>query len=247
MDTTILVGGVDIQKDKTFFEFSEIIGYGEQETVAMSTGFTGKWKGPGVKIDLQQKGARVTGCYDNVGKLSGTVSRNLLHATGAATRSNIPSTFVLAIGANGEITGVRFTNGAPFKLYNGHASPTLKTNCTVEPAKVLGCGSIIHGIHFDSAAIKSASGPLLDALAAGLKAESASRITIVGHTSSEGADEYNQKLSQRRADAAVTAIAARGIAGTRMTADGRGESQPLADNVTATGRSLNRRVEIVCQ
>ena len=66
--------------------------------------------------------------------------------------------------------------------------------------------------------------------------------TVVGHTDSSGAEAYNQKLSERRAQAVADYLQTRGIASGRLTASGAGESQPIADNKTADGRALNRRV-----
>jgi len=77
-------GGIDIQRDRTFFEFSEIIGHGQQEPIPLLEAFTGKWKGRGVLLELIQDGVRVNGCYDRVGNLTGIVNGNLLHATGIA-------------------------------------------------------------------------------------------------------------------------------------------------------------------
>lgn len=242
-------GGINVQRDKTFFEFSEIIGHGNQDPVPLSDAFRGKWKGRGVLLELKQEGASVSGCYDGVGDIRGTVSGNLLRATGTTRSGDIPSTFVLAVGNKGEITGVRSTNGAPFRLYSGDAAPGINTECSEDGVQPLGCGSIIHGINFDfdSADIRPESGSLLDALSAGLKASTAPAITVIGHTSSEGSDAYNDKLSQRRAEAVAAAVVGRGIDAGRISAEGRGEQQPIADNATEAGRSLNRRVEIACR
>lgn len=244
-----LAGGIDIQREKTFFEFSEIIGYGSQDPVPLSEAFCGKWKGKGVLLELKQAGDRVTGCYDGRGDLDGTVNGNLLRATGVSRDAGIPSVFVLAVGDHGEIAGVRSTNGAPFRLYLGDAAPGMKTECSEREVRPFGCGSIIHGIHFDfdSANIRTESNKLLDELSAGLKASPAAVITVVGHTSSEGSEEYNDNLSRLRAEAVVTAMTARGVDGERISAEGRGETQPIADNDTEAGRSLNRRVEITCR
>jgi len=111
-----LGGGIDIQRDKTFFEFSEIIGHGRQEQVPLMTAFTGKWKGRGVLLELKQEGVQVS-CYDRTGDLTGTVGGNLLHTTGKSRSGKIPSIFVLTVVEDGEIIGVRSTNGAPFRLY----------------------------------------------------------------------------------------------------------------------------------
>lgn len=69
--------------------------------------------------------------------------------------------------------------------------------------------------------------------------------TIEGHTDSRGRAAYNLDLSQRRADAATDFIIALGIAPERLTAQGFGETAPLADNSTEAGRSQNRRIEFL--
>ena len=69
-------------------------------------------------------------------------------------------------------------------------------------------------------------------------------IVIKGYTDSTGPEEYNQKLSERRAQAVHDYFASKGISGERMKTIGYGESDPVADNSTAQGRALNRRAEI---
>lgn len=68
-------------------------------------------------------------------------------------------------------------------------------------------------------------------------------VTVEGHTDSQGADAYNEKLSHSRAEAVKQVLITKfGIAADRITAKGFGESQPIADNKTAAGREENRRV-----
>ena len=62
-------------------------------------------------------------------------------------------------------------------------------------------------------------------------------VTVVGHTDSTGSDNYNLKLSQDRAQSVTTYLATQGIASTRLTATGQGETMPVADNATAEGRN----------
>jgi len=69
-------------------------------------------------------------------------------------------------------------------------------------------------------------------------------IFIQGYTDSTGPEDYNQKLSERRAQAVHDYFASRGVTPERMKTVGHGESQPVADNTTAQGRALNRRAEI---
>lgn len=244
-----LRGGIDVQRENTFFEFSEIVGRGTQEPVPLLTTFTGKWRGRGVLLELKQDGVTVSGCYDRDGDLTGTVTGNLLRATGKSRRTGVPSSFVITVTPSGAISGVRSTNGAPFHMQSGEADPAASTDCGEASARKLGCGSQVHGIlfGFDSAEILPASKEILDALFTGLQDAPASKIQIVGHTSSEGSNDYNQSLSERRAASVVAALTERGIPAARLSARGAGESQFIAENKTEAGRSLNRRVEIVCQ
>ncbi len=69
--------------------------------------------------------------------------------------------------------------------------------------------------------------------------------SIEGHTDSTGPADYNQKLSEQRAQSVTEALVARGISRDRLTVRGLGENYPIAANETAAGRQLNRRVEIV--
>ena len=68
--------------------------------------------------------------------------------------------------------------------------------------------------------------------------------TVEVHTDNLGSDEYNLTLSQRRADAIVAGLVARGADPAQLLAVGKGEGEPIADNATRAGREANRRVEI---
>ncbi len=69
------------------------------------------------------------------------------------------------------------------------------------------------------------------------------KVEIQGHTDSIGSEAYNQKLSERRANAVKNYLLARGIAANRLSIKGFGETSPMADNNTAEGRAMNRRIE----
>jgi outer membrane protein OmpA-like peptidoglycan-associated protein len=69
-------------------------------------------------------------------------------------------------------------------------------------------------------------------------------VHVVGHTDSVGSDEYNQGLSQRRANAVGDYLISRGVPAARIRTEGRGEREPRDTNATEAGRQLNRRVEI---
>lgn len=97
---------------------------------------------------------------------------------------------------------------------------------------------------FDSSALSSQSGPVLDRLASTLNDYPQTIIEVAGHTDSVGSDQYNQNLSERRAQAVASYLSSRGVSMQRMIVVGAGESRPVASNDTDYGRAQNRRVEI---
>jgi outer membrane protein OmpA-like peptidoglycan-associated protein len=105
---------------------------------------------------------------------------------------------------------------------------------------------ILRGVNFDfnKATIRADASPILDQAVETLKEHSAIALTVEGHTDSVGSDEYNQRLSVRRAEAVRDYLSGHGITSSRMSVAGRGESQPVATNDTAEGRAQNRRVEL---
>ncbi|MFZ2855479.1 MAG: OmpA family protein [Rhodocyclaceae bacterium] len=101
-------------------------------------------------------------------------------------------------------------------------------------------------ISFDSGRydIKPRLRPILDRFATTLNQNPASTVKIIGHTDGTGADAVNRPLSVNRAAATRDYLVTRGVAGNRISIDGRGSHEPLADNSTPEGRAMNRRVEI---
>lgn len=70
------------------------------------------------------------------------------------------------------------------------------------------------------------------------------KVEVAGHTDSVGSDSYNQKLSEGRAQSVMQYFVDHGVPADQLTAKGYGETNPIADNKTADGRELNRRVEL---
>ena len=97
---------------------------------------------------------------------------------------------------------------------------------------------------FDKATLKPAGKAKLDELASKVQGINLEVIIAVGHTDSVGSDAYNQKLSVRRAEAVKAYLVNKGIDKSRVYTEGKGETQPVADNKTKEGRAQNRRVEI---
>jgi outer membrane protein OmpA-like peptidoglycan-associated protein len=85
----------------------------------------------------------------------------------------------------------------------------------------------------------------LDGLTASLAGQPDVTVLILGHTDSVGSETLNQRISEERANATKDYLIARGVAFERITAQGRGEREPVADNASAEGRALNRRVELL--
>ncbi|MFZ0724604.1 MAG: OmpA family protein [Desulfobacterales bacterium] len=99
----------------------------------------------------------------------------------------------------------------------------------------------------DRAVLKPGAELSLAKLADFLQSHPDRTVLIEGHTDSQGSQEYNQKLSQRRAEAVARALEAQGVSAGRITATGLGEAYPVASNDTAAGRQQNRRVEVIIQ
>lgn len=85
----------------------------------------------------------------------------------------------------------------------------------------------------------------LQALAQNLLAYPNTNVRVVGHTDNTGSASYNQSLSVGRADSVSRVLVRNGVNPGRIIAIGRGEDEPVASNLTASGRTQNRRVEIV--
>jgi OOP family OmpA-OmpF porin len=71
------------------------------------------------------------------------------------------------------------------------------------------------------------------------------RLIITGHTDNVGTEEYNLKLSDKRANAVKDYLVLQGISSEQIETEAKGESEPVADNDTHEGRTANRRVEII--
>jgi len=103
------------------------------------------------------------------------------------------------------------------------------------------------GVFFDSgkSALKKGAQSTLTRIAEQLKGDNTIKVTVEGHTDNTGTAEKNQALSEKRAEAVRDFLVSAGVPADRVTAEGKGDTQPIATNKTAAGRQQNRRVELV--
>jgi len=93
--------------------------------------------------------------------------------------------------------------------------------------------------------IQASSNEIINQIAEALNESKELKLQIVGHTDNEGDDAKNLLLSKKRAEAVKAKLLSMGIAASRLATNGKGESQPIADNSTADGKAQNRRVEFI--
>jgi outer membrane protein OmpA-like peptidoglycan-associated protein len=93
--------------------------------------------------------------------------------------------------------------------------------------------------------LKPGADSTLERVATFMQQNEGTKVIVEGHTDSRGSDDYNQQLSESRANAVANALASRGIERNRVEAVGRGKSLPVAGNDTAAGQQQNRRVELI--
>ena len=178
----------------------------------------------------QEKGAAIGAAGGAV--VGGVVGK----ATGSTARGAIVGAVVG--GAAGAIIGHQMDQKAK------------EIQATVAGAEVtrVGEGLVVtfaSGLLFDvdSSSLRPESKKNLDNLASSLSNFGDSKLLLVGHTDSQGTDEYNLALSRRRADAVGAYLESRGVSAARVQTSGRGETEPVATNESDSGRQQNRRVE----
>jgi OOP family OmpA-OmpF porin len=131
-------------------------------------------------------------------------------------------------------------------FYTTEVHEVMQEVVPVEAAAVIPEAITLEGVNFgfDKYELSPQDKMNLDQDLQKLSNQPEARIVIKGYTDSTGPEEYNQKLSERRAQAVYDYFTSKGISGERMKTLGYGESDPVADNSTVQGRALNRRAEI---
>lgn len=162
-------------------------------------------------------------------------------------RENGTRPFDITVGGGAGLTiGVASPDWRAFLGLNYNWSPAPCPEC-VAPAPQVRKITIDSKVHFafDRAVIRPQSYPILDDVAAIIKSNQGSinRVLIEGNTDSIGSDQYNMRLSERRANAVRDYLVKKGVSANVLDTVGYGETRPVATNDTAEGRAKNRRVE----
>ncbi len=197
--------------------------------------------------------AALSGCADMNETQRGT-------ATGAAIGTVAGAAIGAATGGGGKGTAIGAVLGGALGAGGGYLwSQRMQEQKAAMEQATAGTGvgvsqtgdnrlklDIPSDISFDSGRydIKPELRPILDRFATTLTQHPVTTVNIVGHTDSTGSDAVNQPLSVNRASATRNYLVERGVAANRISIDGRGAHEPVADNNTAAGRAQNRRIEI---
>jgi len=207
--------------------------------------------GGGVHVKITKSWAAIGEVYSE-GVLSGFFENNLQNPTEVALSGRF-------MPQKGKLNGLSTTFGGGTALVMGFGSPDFRLFAGIQytrPQKIKKELAVLksdrieitESIHFefDKAIIKEDSYPILDAVARVITNNpQIALIGVEGHTDWIGSDAYNEKLSDKRANAVRDYLIKKGIAEERLVAKGFGESRPIADNNTTQGRALNRRTDFI--
>jgi outer membrane protein OmpA-like peptidoglycan-associated protein len=202
---------------------------------------------------LEQAGNTIEGCYDfHNGTLSGTTDGRVIRFQWIEDNPRT-GTAVMVLSADGTfLNGLYYEKGAYRGLwYGAKVIDERQPRCTLQK-DTIGTSldavgrAIVYGIYFDfdSTTLRPESTQTLEQILKAVQRRPSFKLTIEGHTDSQGAEDYNLKLSQQRAQTVVDWLVQKEVKAARLKAKGYGESRPEADNHKPDGRALNRRVEI---
>jgi hypothetical protein len=246
-------------------EYTELMDFratGRQLTKTPLPNVSGTYDSSYGKFHIRQQGTSVTGCYETGSGLidGGVESRVLTFTWREASKRYGPAIMVFSPDGK-QMTGVWWAHNnmaVAGGLWNGtwisgevgscrHWTGGVKEQLT-KNLEEFGRARV-YGINFDtdSDRIKDESKPTLDQIASLLKAKPEWKMTIEGHTDAQGGAEYNQGLSERRANAVKLYLQTAGIEASRLRAAGYGFTQPVGPNDDPLGRAQNRRVELIRQ
>ncbi len=246
-------------------QWSELMGFrafGPRGTAPAGPQVVGTFDTNYNRFHLRQQGTAISGCYESrEGLFTGTVEGRVakLTWTESGGQTHGPAVFLFAPdgksfrgywwvdtdrakGPNGAWTGRRASaevGSCPH--WSGSVGGQLRSDLAAQGRARL------NGILFDtdSARLRSESLPTLDEVVRLLAGEPSWSVLVEGHTDSTSTAAHNQALSEQRAKSVVNYLTGKGVAASRLSAAGFGQSRPVADNATELGRAQNRRVELV--
>ncbi len=239
--------------NEEYTEIMELEAYGAPVGAPPKVDVAGLYQTNYGPMRLEQAGAQVWGCYyEGDGQIEGNLTGRVLQGEWRQNEGKRVGGLVMVLSSAGDaLNGAWYENGRLAGEWSGQKAD-VQVDCTVArrgglAQRLAAAGHVaLYGIYFESgsATIKPESRATLDEVLAALKAEPSLKLLVGGHTDSTNTDAYNMQLSQRRAEAVVAWLTANGVEAARLKATGFGKSQPVADNATAAGRALNRRVEV---
>jgi outer membrane protein OmpA-like peptidoglycan-associated protein len=238
----------------SFTELMEVDAFGEPSGPApMPPALAGVYRTNYGLMLFAQQGPATTGCYDwDQGTLTGSTEGRVVQFEWREEGDQIGTAVMVLSLAGDRLNGLWYENGRYGGLWVGSRAPSgERPTCTLRTGTVAhsleeGGRAIVYGIRFDedSDRLRTESDATLREILSVLESQPDLNLIVEGHTDATGDDAYNQDLSQRRAQAVVQWLVGRGIGAPRLQSMGHGEAQPVANNETAQGRALNRRVEL---
>jgi outer membrane protein OmpA-like peptidoglycan-associated protein len=243
--------------NKEYTEIAEVELFGERATPVDVPPLASDYRSNYGPMRFALEGEQIFGCYDWVdgAMIWGTLVGRNARVTWIEPRKDGSlrqgtAIFVVSVGGT-KLSGVWYERGALQGVWDGTRSDKREARCT--PRKRSAVEDLrqqrhlaLYGIRFDSGkdAPRPESDATLDEVAGMLRQAPELRLLVEGHTDATDTDTYNLELSQRRAQAVMAALVKRGIDAGRLQAKGFGKTRPVADNASAQGRALNRRVEV---
>ena len=197
----------------------------------------------GFNCDRRWGGGTIGGAVAGA-MVGGGVGGGIVATSGETRRQAEDYATAIGIGAiSGALIGGFFGHCA---FDPQHEEPPPPPPAPAPPPPVVKKKIVLRGVNFDfdKATIRPDAAEILDEAARILNGEPDVRVSVDGHTDARGTDEYNQRLSERRADAVVNQLTRLGVSASRLQPQGYGESRPVASNDTEEGRAQNRRVEL---
>ena len=252
-----------VEMDQEHSHNHDVKGYGTKlDDPPWTKNATGVFSPTENELSLKQEGSIVTGCFGTE-QISAVVDGPIVKGTLLGNDGKTIYPALLNLSPDGS-RAVLFTfHEGTMSTFGGPRKSATPGSCAQWTEKKPGAAPVdpiaadiekfgrarVYGIRFDtdSDVIKPESKAVLDRVVAVLKAKPDWKLTIEGHTDDTATPQHNQGLSERRAKAVEKWLEERGIAGTRLTPVGLGQTKPIAPNKTSIGRAENRRVELVKQ